>query len=67
MSIAYARVSPVRPRSGEALHRLVAHISQRGLLLKPYIRAAGSILFFTTIMTVLLGTKAAVMLSRMHG
>jgi len=66
-TIAHARVSAVRPLGGAMFRRLVAHISRREAPLKPYIQTAASILFFTGIMAVLLGTKAAVMLSRMHG
>jgi hypothetical protein len=67
--ISYARTSPVRPQAGLAIRRIAARIP--GLArstfgsLKPHIETAATILLFTAIMGVLLGVKAAVMLSRM--
>jgi hypothetical protein len=66
-SITYPRASPVRPQAGVIFHRIRAQLSDRTRPIVPHLKAAGSILFFTAIMAVLLGTKAAVMLSRMHG
>ena len=67
--ITYAQTSPVRPQMSAAIRRIATRIS--GLAhatfgsLKPHIEIAATILLFTAIMAVLLGIKAAVMLSRM--
>jgi hypothetical protein len=67
--ISYARTSPVRPQISVAICRMAARIS--GLARstfgapKPHVETAATILLFTAIMVVLLGIKAAVMLSRM--
>ena len=66
-SITYPRASPVRPQAGVIFHEFLARLSDRMRPILPHLKTAGSILFFTPIMAVLLGTKAAVMLSRMHG
>jgi hypothetical protein len=66
--ITYARTSPIRPQAS-LVRRIAARIS--GLAratfgsLKPHIETVATILLFTAIMVVLLGIKAAVMLSRM--
>ena len=67
--ITYARTSPIRPQTSLVVRRIAARIS--GLArasfgsLKPHIETVATILLFTAIMVVLLGVKAAVMLSRM--
>jgi hypothetical protein len=67
--ITHARTSPVRPQTSLVVRRVATRIS--GLAratfgsLKPHIETAATILLFTAIMVVLLGIKAAVMLSRM--
>jgi hypothetical protein len=67
--ISYGRTSPVRPQTSLTVRRVATRIS--GLAratfgsLKPHIEPAATILLFTAIMAVLLGIKAAVMLSRM--
>jgi hypothetical protein len=67
--ITYARTSPVRPQTSPVVRRIATRIP--GLAratfgsLKPHIETAATILLFTAIMVVLLGVKAAVMLSRM--
>jgi hypothetical protein len=67
--ITYARTSPVRPQTSLVVRRIAARIpglarSSFGSL-KPHIETVATILLFTAIMAVLLGVKAAVMLSRM--
>jgi hypothetical protein len=65
------RVSPLALHRGLVVLRVLPRV--RGLTpkvwsaAKSYLQAAGTILFFSAIMVVLLGTKAAVVLSRMHG
>jgi hypothetical protein len=65
----YARTSPVRPRGSLAVRQVIAR--SLGLAratfgsLKPNIETVATILLFTALMVVLLGIKAAVMLSRM--
>jgi hypothetical protein len=67
--ITHARTSPIRPQTRLAARRIATRIA--GLArasfgsLKPHIETAATILLFTAIMVVLLGIKAAVMLSRM--
>jgi len=68
--ITHARTSPVRPQTSLVVRRIAARIpdlarSSFGSL-KPHIETVATILLFTAIMVVLLGVKAAVMLSRMH-
>jgi hypothetical protein len=67
--ITYARTSPVRPQSSLAVRRVAARTVDLARAtfgsLKPHIETAATILLFTAIMVVLLGVKAAVMLSRM--
>jgi hypothetical protein len=67
--ISYARTSPVRPQAGLAIRRVVARtldlVGATFGSLRPHIETVATILLFTAIMVVLLGIKAAVMLSRM--
>lgn len=67
--ITYARTSSVRPQTSLVVRRAAARISSLAHAtfgsLKPHIEPAATILLFTAIMVVLLGIKAAVMLSRM--
>jgi len=67
--ITYARTSPVRPHANLVVRRTATRISRSARAtfgaLQPHIEAAATILLFTAIMAVLLGIKAAVMLSRM--
>ena len=67
--ITHARTSPIRPQTRLAVRRIATRISgwARATFgaLKPHIETAATILLFTAIMAVLLGIKAAVMLSRM--
>ena len=67
--ITYARTSPVRAQAGPVVRPVAAR--SLGLAratfgsLKPHLEMVATILLFTVIMVVLLGVKAAVMLSRM--
>lgn len=67
--ITYARTSPVRPQTGPVVRRIAARIPDLARVSfgsrKPHIETVATILLFTAIMVVLLGVKAAVMLSRM--
>jgi hypothetical protein len=67
--IAHVRTSPIRPQTSLAIRRVAARRLGRARAnfgsLKPHIETVATILLFTAIMVVLLGVKAAVMLSRM--
>ncbi len=65
-----ARPWLIRPQTGLMIRRIAARIRDLARAtfgpLKPYIEAAAAILFFSAIMVLLLGTKTAIMLSRIH-
>jgi hypothetical protein len=66
-TISYSRVSPVRSQAAAVMRQLASRLSELVRPIKPYIETAASILFFSAVTLVLLGTKAAVMFTRMHG
>jgi hypothetical protein len=67
--IAHTRISPIRPRTILSIRRITARslalARRRFKHFKPYMEPAATILLFTAIMAVLLGVKAAIVLSRM--